>query len=72
VSAEVELKDVERLHLEPGDVLVLTSRLPLDDATYTKISLQLRQQFGADVPIAILDNGLRLQVVNKADLEPKL
>jgi len=63
------IKTGERLHLEPGDVLILTSPKPLTDYTIAKLTLQMRDNFGPDVPIAILDAGLRLQVINKAEFE---
>lgn len=65
---DIELKDVERLRLEPGDVLVYVTPDLIDAETATRLTDQLRHQFGAHVPVVVLDAGARFQVVNKAEI----
>jgi acid phosphatase class B len=65
----IDGRDIQRLHLEPGDVLVYVYPRKMTAETIDRISHQLRKAFKADIPIVILDQGARLQVVNKNELE---
>jgi len=63
-----EVPNIERLHLEPGDILVLTYPQKITAETADRIAAQLKDRFGAEVPVCVIDSGGRLQVVNKAEL----
>jgi hypothetical protein len=73
VTASPEVPYVERLHLEPGDVLIYShpGRLSRQDAESisTHLKARLWDLFGVDVPLLIFDQGGRLQVLDKAELE---
>jgi hypothetical protein len=60
---------IERLHLEPGDILVLSYPTRLTAETAYRIQEQVRTRLGAIVPVVVLDSGGRLQIVNKSELE---
>jgi hypothetical protein len=69
-TEEIVVVDIQRLHLEPGDVLIYTyPGGKLTAETIDRISHQLRQAFDADIPIVVLDRGAKLQVVNKNELQ---
>jgi len=65
----IDGRDIQRLYLKPGDVLIYTYPGKLRSDTADIIRERLREIFEADIPIVILDHGARLQVVNKNELE---
>lgn len=58
-----EIPEVERLHLEPGDHLVLTFPYRLDMAEAAHILERLRSSLPG-VPVMILDDGAKFSVVS--------
>jgi hypothetical protein len=62
--APVELPQVRILHLEPGDVLLISAPHMLTDADVAAIGQRVKAKFpGHDV--AVLDNGLTLDILRK-------
>jgi hypothetical protein len=68
MTEPVEVPTIERLRLEPGDILVLTYQQRITAETAVRIEEQLKDRFGAEIPVCVIDSGGRLQVVNKAEL----
>jgi hypothetical protein len=69
-TQDVVAADIQRLHLQPGDVLIYTyPGGKLTAETIDRIAHQLRQAFDAHIPVVVLDRGAKLQVVNKNELE---
>jgi hypothetical protein len=62
---KVEITEVQRLTLKPGDRLVVRTDERLDAATGARLREVLRARLGIpdDVPFAILDRGMSLEVV---------
>lgn len=58
-----EAGEVRRLHLGPGDHLVITYPMRISQASADRLRDKLRAWFGPDVPIHILDSGAELTVV---------
>ena len=63
VAHLIEIGEVRRLHLGPGDHLVITYPMPLPRGTVDRLKDRLHVYFGPDVPITILDSGADLTVV---------
>jgi hypothetical protein len=57
------LRSVQRIHLEPGDVLVYSVAKPLSAEAADAIREALKAAFGPDAAIVVMDQGSRLQVV---------
>ena len=60
---------VQRMHLQPGDILVYVWPGKLTQEQADTVKQKLRKAFGTDIPVVVLDGGARLQVVNKNELE---
>lgn len=60
---EIDLESVKRLHLEPGDTLVLTVSDAVDDATIASLSVEMKAAFPAHKTV-VLSPELDLKVVS--------
>jgi hypothetical protein len=58
-----EITDVQRLTLKPGDRLIVRTPERLDMATADLIKKRVKQVFGEDVPVQVLDMGMSIEVV---------
>ena len=63
-----EVGEVRRLHLGPGDHLVITYPMPISDASATRLKHRAHAVFGPDVPILVLDSGAELTVAAADDV----
>jgi hypothetical protein len=58
-----EVSEVKRLHLGPGDRLVVTCPAPLSAYELDRLRARLREVFGPDLPVMVLDGGKDVTVV---------
>lgn len=58
-----EVSEVKRLHLGPGDRLVVTCPAELSMYELGRLRARLREVFGHDVPVMVLDGGKDVRVV---------
>lgn len=65
-AVEVKVEHLQVLHLEPGDTLVITTKLPLTAAAADYMKEQLEATFPGHKAI-ILDNSSELGVVRHID-----
>jgi hypothetical protein len=65
----VEVPYIERVRLEPGDILVLTYPAGVRITAEIAVALKekLRVMFDFEVPIVILDKGGRFQVITSKE-----
>jgi malonyl CoA-acyl carrier protein transacylase len=68
-STEIDVREIQRLRLEPGDVLIYRTSVKLTVEQVDHIKEQLRAIFDSDIPIVVLSHDARLQVVNKNELD---
>jgi hypothetical protein len=61
-GATVELGEMVRLALKPGDMIVVTFPEPLSDADMSRLGDQLKRVF-PDHPVLVLDSGAKLGVI---------
>jgi hypothetical protein len=61
----VTLADVERLHVGPGDVLVYKFPGRLTRQQADDIKAKIRAFFDADVPVMVMDQGAKFQVISQ-------
>ena len=59
-----ELPEVRILRLQPGDTLLISSQLRLDQAEFDAISKTFAERFPGH-PVALLDGGLNLDILRK-------
>jgi hypothetical protein len=67
-ESRVFLPEVQRLNLNPGDVIVLMAPKPVSSEWVARAMDVLRERLGHEVPILFLDSGVRMVAVNEADL----
>jgi hypothetical protein len=65
-----EVGEVRRLHLGPGDHLVITYPVPLSQSSAIRLKERAHAVFGPDVPVLVLDCGAELAVVGPEDAGP--
>ena len=73
MDAQPEITDVRRLHLEPGDALVVhADARQVSDETAQVIKGRLRAilKLPADVPIVVLGSGTDIEVVSSGSGQP--
>ncbi len=58
-----EITEVQRLQLRPGDRLIVRTDTRLDMATADRIKRYVKDVFGEDVPVLVLDKGAGLEVM---------
>jgi len=58
-----EVSAVRRLHLGPGDKLVVTCPHPLSVVSAARLKSRLIEVFGPNLPFLILDGGMDVEVV---------
>jgi hypothetical protein len=73
VRGEYENKDlisqIERITLKPGDRLVVTVKRRAPDVEIERI-FKLLQRWAGDIPIAIVDEDVKLSVVSQEGYQP--
>lgn len=62
---KVEITDVQRLTLKPGDRLIIRTGQKLDAATAAHVIEMIRARLGVpdDAYVVVLDNGMSAEVV---------
>jgi len=62
---KVEITDVQRLTLKPGDRIVVRVPEKIDDAMGARLyeAIRARLDIPGDVPLVILDGGMSMEVV---------
>ena len=65
MSDKIEIADIRRLEIRPGDRIVMKveSRLSSDDAARIR---ELWERFAGDTPVLILGAGMSLDVLSEA------
>lgn len=66
--AEITLDSVAALRLEPGDVLVIRTKMPISNSAATLIREQLQHAFPGHKAI-VIDNDSELSVMRQPDPE---
>lgn len=62
--AELGVEDATVVRLEPGDIIVLSTTLRLTEQDFEDLRDRVRQFFG-EYEVAVLEGGVRMQVVRK-------
>lgn len=62
MSKSIDIEDIKRVHLNPGDVLVIQVDKPISSATHKRIK-ELLHDVWPDNKAVVLDAGIDLEVV---------
>lgn len=68
--SDVEIPELQRFRAEPGDVLVLHSKVRLTEADAERLKSRLTEAMG-NVPVVLIDKDLDLSVMNLEALETR-
>lgn len=59
----LDVAEVERLALKPGDILVFKCPMPLSDDDFETIRARLRENLPESTKVLVLDNGADVAVL---------